>query len=48
MSNYKSATGPEVRDKIEQTLLEEVSCGNYVITDMKPTIVSALGAVLKP
>ena len=28
MNNYKSATGPEVRDKIEQTLLEEVACGN--------------------
>ena len=42
------ATGPEVRDKVEQTLLEEVAYGNDVITDMKPTIVSPLGAVPKP
>ena len=48
MNNYKYATWPEARDKVEQTLLEEVACGNYVITDMKPTTVSALGAVLKP
>ena len=48
INNYKAATGPEVRDKVEQTLLKEVACRNYVVTDMKPTIVSALGAVLKP
>ena len=48
MNNYKLATGPEVRDKVEQTVLEEVTYGNSVITDMKPTIVGALGAVLKP
>ena len=48
MDNYKSATGYEIRNKIEQTLLGEIACGNYVITDVKPTTVSALGAVQKP
>ena len=48
MNNYQSATNPAVRDKVEQSLLEEPDAGNYVITNIKPTIVSALSAVLKP
>ena len=48
MHNYLSATGTAVRDKVEQTLLDEIALGNYVISETKPTIVSALGAVPKP
>ena len=47
MNNYFSATAPTVRDKVESTLLEEIAIGNYMLTETKPTIVSALGAVLK-
>ena len=46
MNNYKSATGPNTGDKVEQTLIEEIALGNYVVTDTKPTILTALGAVL--
>lgn len=46
--NYKSATGPGVRDRVEQTITDEIRNGNYIVTDTKPTIVSALGAVPKP
>ena len=48
MDNYCSATNPAVRSKVEKTLLEELGIGNYVVTDHKPVIVSALGAVPKP
>ena len=33
---------------VEETILGEIAEGNYVITDVKPTIVSALGAIPKP
>ena len=45
MNNYKSVTDSAVRDQVEKTLLEEIREGNYVVTDTKPTIVSALGAI---
>ena len=48
MNNYQSATDPAVRDKVEQSLLEEPEAGNYVITNIKPTVVCALSAVPKP
>ena len=48
MNNYQSATNTAVRDKVQQSLLEELDAGNYVITDIKPTIVIALSAVPKP
>ena len=35
MNNYKSATDSTVRDQVEQTLLEEIREGNYVVTDTK-------------
>ena len=41
-------TNPAVRSKVEETLLEELGIGNYVVTDHKPVTVSALGAVPKP
>ena len=47
MNNYQSATNPAVRDKVEQSLLEELDAGNYVITERKPVIASALSAVPK-
>ena len=48
MENYFSVTEPAVRDEVEATLLEEISIGNYVVTDVKPSIISATGAVPKP
>ena len=48
MNNYKSATAPAVRDQVEATLLEEIQEGNYIVTDKKPTIISALEAIPKP
>lgn len=48
MHNYSSATNPLSADKVEATIIEEISAGNYVLTDSRPTIVSALGAVPKP
>ena len=47
MENYRSATEPPARAKVEATLREELEEGNYVISPSKPTIVSALGAVPK-
>jgi len=46
--NYKSATSADVKAAVEQTILSKISKGNYVITESKPTIVSALGAIPKP
>ena len=48
MANYKSATGHDVRDKVEEAIREEMQRGNYIVTTAKPTIVSALGAIPKP
>ena len=48
MHNYASATEPVVRNKVKQTLLEEVAEGNNMVVDKKPTIISALKAVPKP
>ena len=48
MENYRSATAPEARSKVEATLREELAEGNYVLSPSKPTIVSALGTVPKP
>jgi len=48
MENYSSATGPLSKEKVEETLLEEMEAGNYLISIDKPSIVSALGAVPKP
>ena len=46
--NYKSATNPTIKPLVEQTILDEIQQGNYVITAKKPTVVSALGAIPKP
>ena len=48
MENYLSSTKFDVRDKVEETILNEIRQGNYVIIQDKPAIVSALGAIPKP
>ena len=48
MDNYNSAVGPGSKEKVEATILEELSAGNYILAHEKPVIVSALGAVPKP
>ena len=48
MDNYKSVTNVATCDAVEDTLLEEIREGNYVVTDNKPTVVSAIGAINKP
>jgi hypothetical protein len=48
IDNYKSATNPDNRHKVEQTIRDEMAQGNYVISAVKPTVVSALGAIPMP
>ncbi|KXJ08119.1 hypothetical protein AC249_AIPGENE24810 [Exaiptasia diaphana] len=45
--NYKSATDNAIRDKVERQITSEIAQGNYVISQTKPTIISALGAIPK-
>ena len=47
MDKYSSSTKPEARDKVEQTLREEIAEGSYIITPNRLTIVKALSAVPK-
>lgn len=47
MDNYKSATNPVNRPVVEQTIRDEIAQGNYVVSAVKPRIVSALGAIPK-
>ena len=47
-NNYKSATTSDVQDQVENQIRKEISKGNYIVTHMKLTIVSALGAIPKP
>ena len=46
--NYFSSLNSGAKDKVEATLLDELASGNYLISDTKPRIVSASGAVPKP
>ena len=46
--NYRSATHPDMRARVEQQILAEINESRYIVTDRKPTIVSALGAIPKP
>ncbi len=46
--NYTSATHPQIRDSVEQQILSELAEGNYLVCQEKPTIVSSLGAIVKP
>jgi len=45
--NAKSANSSENFAKVESKIKQELSQGNYVATDVRPTIVSSLGAVPK-
>ena len=45
VDNYSSALSN--RDLVEKQILEEIAEGRYVVTETKPTVVSALGAVPK-
>ena len=47
MENYQSATAGSCRDKVEETIREEITEGRYVVVRDKPCIVSALGAIPK-
>ena len=47
VDNYKSATNFHTRTAVENTIRDEMAQGNYVITQNKPTVVSALGAIPK-
>ena len=48
MSNYKSATGADVKEKVEKQIISELEAGNYIISKEPPTLISALGAIPKP
>ena len=45
--DYRSATCVENKDAVEKQILTEIQEGRYVVVQAKPTIISALGAVLK-
>ena len=47
VENYKSATDPLYRDKVEEQIFTELENGRYQLVDEKPTIISALGAIPK-
>ena len=47
VKNHKSILLPEIRIDIDNIIKDEISEGNYVICNQKPTIVSALGVVPK-
>ena len=47
IENYRSATCQEHRAQVEQQIIEELENGRYVVTNEKPPIVSALGAIPK-
>lgn len=46
-ANYKSVTNDAIRSKVEQQILEESDNGRFVITNNRPSIISALGAIKK-
>ena len=48
MHNYHSVTNALAKPKVEATILDEISAGNYGILPTRPTIISALGSVPKP
>jgi len=46
--NYKSATNANAKLAVEQAICFEIAEGNYIVTNNKPVIISALGAIPKP
>ena len=47
MLNYKSATGSDVKEKVEKHIIAELEAGNYVITNEPPTLIIAIGSIPK-
>lgn len=47
IQNHKSALEAGARERMDAIIIGEILEGNYIVTDTKPTIVSALGAVPK-
>jgi hypothetical protein len=47
VQNHKSALDSNVRQRMDELILEEINAGNYIVTDKKPVIVSALSCVPK-
>ena len=47
-ANYKSATCAQNFAAVENQIRKEISLGRYYISDSKPRIISAIGAVPKP
>ena len=46
--NYSSLSDGDNASKVAKQILWEMDNGNYQVTEQKPTIVSALGAIPKP
>ncbi len=47
MDNYKSVTSGPFKDMVEAQIISEIEQGHYVVTEQKPLITSALGAIPK-
>jgi hypothetical protein len=47
VQNHKSALLPDVKKDMDNLIKKELAEGNYVVTPVQPTIISALGAVKK-
>ena len=45
--NYKSATGSDVKEKVEKQIIAKLEAGNYVIANEPPTLISTIGAIPK-
>ena len=45
--NYKSATSHEHFEKVQAQIIQEIENGRYIITDDKPRMISAIGALPK-
>ena len=48
MSNHKSSTDVDVKQKVEKEIIAELDARNYFITKEPPTLISALGAIPEP
>ena len=42
-----SATGSDVKEKVEKQIIAKLEAGNYVIANEPPTLISAIGAIPK-
>ena len=46
--NHKSATNADAKLAVEQAICNEIAEGNYIVTNDRPVIISALGVIPKP